>query len=209
MAMIKTLETYEQLKAVSDPFRSQILMLLIEKPMTGQQLAEYFDLPRAKIHYHLKELQKHELVDLSYTEEKGGILQKFYRASASGFYPDPSLFPNTEEVSESNRQMLLRMAEKERRVILSAPSDAFVDQALSSASDYEEWPLVGHMSQMHLSEEDFIEWKKRYFALMEEFSERSNQTSRENASLYYFHSTAFEIDYPAFETDTKKDQKDN
>lgn len=80
-----TLTTYSQLKAMSDPLRVEMMMRLCERPYTGQLLSEKFGIPRAKIHYHLKELEKNGFIEIVYTEEKNGIVQKFYQSVARGF----------------------------------------------------------------------------------------------------------------------------
>ena len=50
------IEELEQLKTISDPLRARVLLLLIEKAYTGQQLAKLLGMARAKVHYHLNEL---------------------------------------------------------------------------------------------------------------------------------------------------------
>ena len=82
-----TLTTYSQLKAISDPLRAEMMMRLCERPYTGQLLSEKFGISRAKIHYHLKELEKNGFIEIVYTEEKNGIVQKFYQSVAKGFTP--------------------------------------------------------------------------------------------------------------------------
>ncbi len=82
-----TLTTYSQLKAMSNPLRVEMMMRLCERPYTGQLLSEKLGIPRAKIHYHLKELEKNGFIEIVFTEEKNGIVQKFYQSVARGFYP--------------------------------------------------------------------------------------------------------------------------
>ena len=106
-----TLTTYSQLKAISDPLRVEMMMRLCERPYTGQLLSEKFGIPRAKIHYHLKELEKNGFIEIVYTEEKNGIVQKFYQSVAKGFTPAANLLPHLEILSESSRQIFLQMTE--------------------------------------------------------------------------------------------------
>ncbi|MFD1887259.1 ArsR/SmtB family transcription factor [Paenibacillus wenxiniae] len=80
-----------QLRAVSDPFRVQLLYHLGREPMTGQQLAEKMDLSRSKIHYHLQELEKNGIIEVVRREEKNGILQKFYSPVAKAIIPSEDL----------------------------------------------------------------------------------------------------------------------
>lgn len=78
--MLETLmiDNLPQLKCVSDPFRIKLLELIAAKPKTGQQLADELDIPRAKIHYHLAELEKNGIIEIVKTEQKHSIIQKFY-----------------------------------------------------------------------------------------------------------------------------------
>ena len=133
MKPMLTLTEFSQIKALSDPFRAEIMMRLMEKPYTGQQLSEYFGMSRAKIHYHLKDLEKNGLIEIVYTEEKNGILQKFYQSVASGFTPAENLLPQ-QGASESSRQMFLQMNDRTRKHILSAPEESFMMEKASELS---------------------------------------------------------------------------
>ena len=108
MKPVLTLTTYSQLKALSDPLRAEMMIRLCERPYTGQLLSEKFGISRAKIHYHLKELEKNDLIEIVYTEEKNGIVQKFYQSVAKGFTPATHLLPHLEIVSESGRQIFYK-----------------------------------------------------------------------------------------------------
>ena len=76
------LETLEQLRAIADELRSRIVEALIHKPMTVTQLGEMLGQAPAKIHYHVRELERVGLIRLVATREKSGILEKYYRAIA-------------------------------------------------------------------------------------------------------------------------------
>ncbi|PKE18554.1 ArsR/SmtB family transcription factor [Macrococcoides caseolyticum] len=91
--MLETLmiDNLPQLKCVSDPFRIKLLELIAVKPKTGQQLADELDIPRAKIHYHLAELEKNGIIEIVKTEQKHSIIQKFYAPVAKTLIPSPDL----------------------------------------------------------------------------------------------------------------------
>lgn len=78
------LESVEQLRAVSDDLRIRILEALERQPMTVTQLGERLGLAPAKVHYHVRELERVGLLRLVQTREKGGVLEKYYRAIAQG-----------------------------------------------------------------------------------------------------------------------------
>jgi DNA-binding transcriptional ArsR family regulator len=76
------LETVEQLRAIADDLRQRIWEALARQRMTVTQLGEALGEPPARIHYHVRELERLGLVNLVETREKGGILEKYYRPVA-------------------------------------------------------------------------------------------------------------------------------
>ncbi|EEK98429.1 transcriptional regulator, ArsR [Bacillus cereus BDRD-ST26] len=58
MKEIYMIDSLEQLKSISDPLRVKIIHLIGIKPLTSQMLSDELEVPRSKIHYHLKELEK-------------------------------------------------------------------------------------------------------------------------------------------------------
>lgn len=78
-------------KAIADPQRVKILEILIRQQATVQQIAGYLQESPAKIHYHVRELLKHGVIELVQTVEKKGILEKYYRALARNYYIDQAL----------------------------------------------------------------------------------------------------------------------
>jgi len=76
------LETIEQMRAIADPLRLRIVDALSQRAFTATGLGERLGLPANKAHYHVRELEKVGLVRIVETREKGGILEKYYRAVA-------------------------------------------------------------------------------------------------------------------------------
>ncbi len=92
MEKLLVINELDQLKAISDPFRLQLLSMMAEEPKTGQMLADELNLPRAKIHYHLNQLLTHNIIALAHTVEKNSIIQKFYRPAAETIVPSINIF---------------------------------------------------------------------------------------------------------------------
>ncbi|HEU5367176.1 MAG TPA: helix-turn-helix domain-containing protein [Ktedonobacterales bacterium] len=86
------LETLEQLRAAADPLRVRIVAHLSRQAMTVTQLAGVLGEVPAKLHYHVRELEKVGLLKLVETREKGGILEKYYRAVAKTINAPGTLF---------------------------------------------------------------------------------------------------------------------
>lgn len=191
-----------QLKVLSDPFRAKMMMFLIEKPYTGQQLAEQFNMSRARIHYHLRELEKHHLIELIRTEEINGIVQKFYQSVAQGFIPDVSLLPQKQEVSETYRQIVLSMIDRTRMRALAAPDAAFSLDA----------QIPGHMKAMatyweiSMNDRHFQEFTKTIAALLEKYDQLCRHDGEESDAKPYFMSAfGFQVDRKAFNQHVDQD----
>src|SRR6266704_3869893 len=86
------IETNEQLRAIADMRRARILELLRDRPMTVTQLGELMGEGPAKIHYHVRELERVGLLRLVETREKGGILEKYYQPVAKNISVSKTLF---------------------------------------------------------------------------------------------------------------------
>jgi DNA-binding transcriptional ArsR family regulator len=86
-----------------DPVRTRLLVELAE-PGSATSLAARLDLPRQKVNYHLRELERHGLVELVEERRKGNMTERILRASArsyvispaalDGAQPDPARAPD-------------------------------------------------------------------------------------------------------------------
>ncbi|GIP41124.1 transcriptional regulator [Paenibacillus sp. J31TS4] len=184
-------ETYEQLKALSDPFRAQIIMLLIEKAYTGQQLSQQLEIPRSKIHYHLNELEKNGLIFVAKTEAKNGILQKFYRSSARGYTPSAKLLPYGSEVVDYYRESTINGLNRARMRAISAPEEAF---AVENA-DRSSWPRINMQIEFQMKREKYVEWLGRYRELLNELGQEEDP----DGEWFYMTTVGFQIDEPWFD----------
>ena len=76
-------------EASLDPIRSRILAALAE-PGSAAMLAVRLGLPRQKVNYHLKELERHGLVELAEERRRGNVTERVYRATAASYVISPS-----------------------------------------------------------------------------------------------------------------------
>lgn len=86
-----------------DPVRVRLLAELVE-PGSATTLAARLGLPRQRLNYHLRALEKHGLVELVEERKKGNCTERVLRASASayvisprllgGVQPDPAVSPD-------------------------------------------------------------------------------------------------------------------
>ncbi|MEO7003037.1 MAG: helix-turn-helix domain-containing protein [Ktedonobacterales bacterium] len=79
------LTSIEQLRVIADPLRLRILDTLITRALTVTQLGKQLGESPAKLHYHVRELERLGMVRLVATREKEGILEKYFRAVARNY----------------------------------------------------------------------------------------------------------------------------
>jgi DNA-binding transcriptional ArsR family regulator len=74
-----------------DPVRAQLLTELSE-PASASALAARLGLARQKVNYHLRELERHGLVELVEERRKGNMIERVMRATASSYVISPATF---------------------------------------------------------------------------------------------------------------------
>ena len=85
----------EQLKAVSDPLRIQLLELMGEAPVRGwtaKELAERLATKQTKLYHHINLLEERGFISVAETRMVSGIQEKRYRVNALSFRVDRNLF---------------------------------------------------------------------------------------------------------------------
>jgi DNA-binding transcriptional ArsR family regulator len=72
-----------------DPMRARLLAELAE-PASATMLAARVRLPRQKVNYHLRALERHQLVELVEERRKGNCVERMLRATARSFVISPA-----------------------------------------------------------------------------------------------------------------------
>ncbi len=71
-----------------DPVRARLLAALAE-PASATMLAARLGLPRQKVNYHLRSLERHGLVELVEERRKGNVTERMLRATAASYVISP------------------------------------------------------------------------------------------------------------------------
>jgi DNA-binding transcriptional ArsR family regulator len=72
-----------------DPVRARLLAELAE-PASATELATRLGLPRQKVNYHIKALERHGLVELVEERRKGNVTERVMRAAAASYVISPA-----------------------------------------------------------------------------------------------------------------------
>jgi DNA-binding transcriptional ArsR family regulator len=76
-------------EAALDPARGRLLARLTE-PASATMLAAAIGLPRQKVNYHLRTLERHGLVELVAERRKGNVTERLLQAAAASYVISPS-----------------------------------------------------------------------------------------------------------------------
>lgn len=86
--------TPEQATVFMEPTRTDIMMLLAERPATTSQLADALDKPKGTVGHHVKALEESGLVEVVETRQVRALTEKYYGRLAKTY-----LFPSLEHHS--------------------------------------------------------------------------------------------------------------
>jgi len=133
----KVLSTIEEIKIYSDPYRIQIMNMFNRqgRPSTVKEIADQMGEVPAKVHYHVKKLEKIGLLTIVSTREINGIIAKYYEPYSGEIHlrhedednensPLKQVFRSEtlkllNEMFEQSRQRFMHQAENEDRMFLS------------------------------------------------------------------------------------------
>jgi putative molybdopterin biosynthesis protein len=99
MKTSQTLQSFSDIKTLSDPRRLAIVQLLMATPATLTQLGQSLDLSPARVRHHLKILEASGFVELVETRAVRGFTAKYYQATAQAYFINNVVLPQNESDS--------------------------------------------------------------------------------------------------------------
>lgn len=188
MENVRKIETDEEIKIFSDPYRMRIINAYIKagKPMTVKGVADLMGEVPAKVHYHVKKLISIDILRLDHTEVINGITAKYYILTTDSFRVAYQNTSDQKALFDSTTNMMLSVVDEFKTDIVSNAefikshsSDEkddnnafFTKEALNlSAEDYENFET--ELSQLYKkyrtdkqegqeTYDFFVGWFRRY-----------------------------------------------
>ncbi|API88082.1 hypothetical protein BKP56_01500 [Marinilactibacillus sp. 15R] len=180
------IENYDQLKVISDSLRVKIVIMLIEKEMTVTEIGKETNLPKAKVFYHLKELEKFGMISITRKEEVKGNVYKYYRATHKGFEVDQKLLPHLkEDIGSVHNTIIMQQLENAKMVI--AKNINLINGKNS----------ISQTRQIKCTEEEFKSWMEEYNKLMTKYD---NLEDGNNSKTYYINTVGIEVENEIFQS---------
>lgn len=125
MDKVRVLHSIDEIKALSDPYRFKILDCFYEmkKPATVKQIADKLGEVPANIHYHVKKLEKFNILTMDHTEEVKGIIAKYYMPTAERFE-----IKCNEDVGKAAKTLMLGETQRMVSKLYDASKETFLNQ---------------------------------------------------------------------------------
>jgi DNA-binding transcriptional ArsR family regulator len=176
------IKSYEQAKVISNKLRMKILHLFDDEvPRTSKQLADLLGLPASKVHYHVRELAKVGLLKLNKTQEKGGIIEKYYLPIAKGYRICLEGEPLNKSGEKSNRHILLKtLFEEYEDSYLEAEERMELIKHKKKSTAFE--PIL-KLNTLYLTTEQQSEFYQELELFSQKWNTSSNQDTKDNIAV--------------------------
>jgi putative molybdopterin biosynthesis protein len=93
MGKVEILTQFEQIKAMADPRRLEILRLVMAEPASLTQLGVRLGQHPARVRHHMQKLESAGLVEINEITVTSGVTEKFYRACAGAYLMQQMVLP--------------------------------------------------------------------------------------------------------------------
>ncbi|ARU61428.1 hypothetical protein CBW65_10745 [Tumebacillus avium] len=167
----------EQMKALSNKLRVQILNQFDDEPRTSKQLADLLGLPASKVHYHVRELHRTGLLLLVETREKGGVIEKYYLPVAKQIR---IALQESDAFNNEERTVRYEMGRAFVDEYLNAyqKSLQLIDQLHTAGQPTEGRGPVTSMGWLYLTDEQQQEVRKELKELLQTWEQRYSQQEK-------------------------------
>ena len=157
----------EQLRAISDPLRVEILETVSNKALTVKQVADLLKKPPTKLYYHMSALEAAGFVGIVKTGIKSGIVEKYYRAVAESIEVDRRLL-NTEIKEEDEAFNILQSSILDSTIkdLRQSHKAGMISKAVNKGKSDN---VILSKSVLTMTEKDAIRFVRKFKALVKEF----------------------------------------
>lgn len=180
------LDSIEKLRALGDPLRLQLLLLLSE-PHTAKTAAAQLNVPTTRLYYHLQMLEDHGFIQVVRRRKVSGIEERTYQSTASGWTISPGLAASSLE-SAGVLASMLNLIHAEMAIALEEDPDSPVGGGKSPV------PLLG-LTPLAFTPQQLDEFVERITNLLEEYV-WAGPTAPAGARLYHSFTSVYPISIP-------------
>ena len=160
-------EQLKQLRALMDPLRMKLFMLL-HKPMTVTQLANSLKVERHSLYYQVKVLLKADLIKKVETHQVGHIVETVYQAKDMRLRHRPGLEPN-----EPYQQFVLTMLQQT------------IEDFYKAMTRYDRLRGGADRLTLEINSDNFESKLKKFEEITQEYIEKMSELEDEDGDISY------------------------
>jgi DNA-binding transcriptional ArsR family regulator len=186
MEEVKHLTSLEEIKAFSDPYRLQILTAYrkFNRPATVKEVADQLKETPAKIHYHVKKLEKVGILKLMFTKEINGIVAKYYEPTAERFVirhkdHDKDL---SKVISNESQRVISNLYDNSRKIVMN--------EMIKEERDTENTIEFVRSSDLYLT----LEEAKEYNDFIKKLNRKHSENNSDGRKRYHMFSVLFPVE---------------
>lgn len=175
MSEIRHIESDDEIKIFSDPYRMRIINAYIKAgdPMTVKGVADMMGEVPAKVHYHVKKLISIDILALDHTKIINGITAKYYRLTTDSFRVAYQNTSDQKALFDSTTNMILSVVDEFKTDIVNNAD------YIKSEKPKEEDAKNGFFTKetLYLSKTDYNDFESELTALYKKYKikEQKNQ----------------------------------
>jgi DNA-binding Lrp family transcriptional regulator len=175
----KGLTTLEEIKAINDPYRLQIIFYYqrMGRAATVKEIADNMGEVPAKVHYHVKKLESAGILRLSYTKNINGIIAKYYELTARDFH----IKVDNIKVDNMSPDVSKQVAEQNFRLTVIAAYDSSKKIAVEDAAE-DSKPMF-NINTLYMTDERVKEFRTTIYEYIKKYK---IDTHEEDAKEVHF-----------------------
>jgi predicted transcriptional regulator len=125
---VRTINDLETLRLIFDPFRLQLLGMMAHEPTTVKQMADELNTTPHRLYYHIRMLEKADVIKVADTRLVNGIVEKFYQTTAIEFIIERGMLNfDTDEGMQGFDVILSEVLDKTREDIKRSGRAGIID----------------------------------------------------------------------------------
>jgi len=173
MSEVRRIESDEEIKIFSDPYRMRIINAYIKagEPMTVKGVADMMEEVPAKVHYHVKKLISIDILRLDHTELINGITAKYYALTTDSFRVAYQNTSDQKALFDSTTNMILSVVDEFKSDIVKNA------EHIKNNEKKEQEAKNGFFTKetMYLSHRDYDEFENDLHDLYDKYKQRSQE----------------------------------
>jgi DNA-binding transcriptional ArsR family regulator len=154
------LKDADALRAVADPVRLRMALLLMDGDRTVKELAAALRVPTTRLYYHMRILERHGLVEVAERRMVSGIEERRYRLTGDGWTVSPDIAAGA--LGETGAlSAVMAVVGTEVDVVVRGEKGAVGDPGSAL-------PVIA-LTELVLDRDEMVEVQERLQAIMQEF----------------------------------------